>query len=170
MAEIVYETGSWIYKILFTLIIASICIFVIGRTISSDLNTSHIQESLMLNRILYAPDGFWDKENGITIPGTVNIEQFTDEVMKKNFVYHKDYGAAKISLIPNQGPTTVIGSDDAKIIYINKPTYDNFERQMKGKLKSGGRISSHSYPIVIRTGTTYTNGYLVIQIAMPERA
>jgi hypothetical protein len=158
MAGVVLEAGEWLYKIFITLILATVTIAIVGSTVNVELNTQKIQEQLMLSRILYSPDGFWHMEDGVLHPGVVDRARFKDEAhMEQAFQYKDNYGGAKLTL------SSARGHD---VAYINKPTFDNFDTQIRQGL--GGDVRIYTYPVVVRDENGVTNGKLTIQIAMPS--
>jgi hypothetical protein len=162
MSEAILELGPTIYKIFITAIMSVVVVAIVGSILSSDLNTRDVQKELLVNKILYSPDGFWYKAHGTTYPGVLDTSTFTQTTMDAAFIYPENYGGAKITYVTSAG--------ESNPIYVNKPTYDNFKGQATIGLSKGGHLQTYSYPVVVQQGEQRSNGYLIIEVAYPEKA
>jgi hypothetical protein len=161
VADVLYEMGVWLYKLLMTAIIAAVCILLVSSAVKTELNTRELQGDLLLNRILYSPDSVWYTEGGAVRPGVIDLQKFTQEQMNNNFIYRDGYGGANI---------TLSYGNEKKSIFIEKNTFDLYKKQYNEGWKNGGVLDTRTYPVVVRTASGEVNGMLVIEIAMPEKA
>ncbi len=162
MTEAVLEAGSWIYKMIVTLVIAIICVAIVGLVVKNDTNSIDMQRELLFNRILYDPQGFLytDKETAVTHTAIIDKELFTQEQANLAFQYVKNYGGASVSLI--DGATTTV--------IINDPTFSAIRVASEARIINGGSIVTRSYPVVIYDKGVRRNGWLSISVAVPSRA
>jgi hypothetical protein len=158
MTEAIWEAGSWIYKMLFTLIIAIVLVATVGIFINTQVNSIDIQREVMRNRILFDPHSIWLVENGVLRVGVLDPARFEQRALDEAFVYPRDYGGAKLTLIDGASQT---------VRYINEPTFTQISTATTIGVLRGGTVETHVYPVVIGD-TARRNGYLVVSIAMPE--
>lgn len=163
MTEAVLEAGSWIYKMVVTLVLAVVCVAIVGLVIQTDTNTVDVQRELLFSRVLYDPQGFLytDEKTGVTRTGVIDRARFTQEHANEAFQYVTNYGGARVSLIDGSSTTT---------IDINAATYNNIRVLTESRIKDGGSIVNRTYPIIIYDKGTQRNGWLSIVVAVPARA
>lgn len=161
MSGIMYESFSWIYKVVITLVVAAAAIWIVGGSIANDINTYEVQKQLLISRVLYSPESIWyTDDSGMLHPGVVDAANFNQERMDAGFEYPDRYGGAKLSLVRKTGEEN---------IYIEKETYTFYKNQFENRIRGGGHAETHLYPVVIRTGEQMENGYLILEVALPER-
>jgi hypothetical protein len=171
MADPVYESGAWIYKMLITFIVAAAAIGIVGLNIVNDLNTIEVQKQLVLSRILYSKDSFWVEENGVVKPGVIDQNKFTPGYFNSLFIYPHGYIGASISYttIRFQGndytrPATQYTSDS---LYIDEQFFRHIQAQVEGGVGKTGSLETHILPVAIKTNAGMERGFLQIRIAAP---
>lgn len=164
MSSEVGEGISWIWKMFLTLVIAVIAIALISMYVNTNLNTIAVQRSLMVDRILYSPDGPWLIDNqGMMQPGVLDLSKLAkldvNSGIDSVFNYPPGYGGARLSLIDG-GSTTVF--------YINQATFNTILTRVQNNVVNGGSIETHAYPVLIADGTARRNGLFIVVVAVPE--
>jgi hypothetical protein len=174
VTEPIFESVLWIYKMFMTFIVAVIILFIIGTTITNELNTIELQKELLFSRILYSPDGFWYvDENGVMHTGVVNLANFNQERVNNAFDYPQRYGGAKITLTASTIPYTSAVSQPAAVYVNNEPgdqTYDTLRTQISSGLRNAGTLETRSYPVLIKENNQEKNGILTIEVVVPKIA
>lgn len=161
MTEAIFEAGSWIYKMLFTLLIAIVLVACVGIFLNNDVNTAELQGELLRNRILFDPGGIWYVDAlGAMHPGILLPDNFNQTHIDRAFQYPPSYGGARLVLI--DGGTS-------QVRYINEETFTRIATNAARGLERGGAVTVHRYPVVIGD-TAQRNAYLYVEIATPERA
>jgi len=165
VTEAVLEAGSWIYKMLVTLVLAVICVAIVGLVIQTETNTIDVQRELLFNRILYDPQGFLytDSATGVTHTGVMNKEYFVQAQDRTNqaFMYLPNYGGAEVTLIDG-------GTRDT--VYINAVTYNAIRVSDSAGIKGGGQLVTRTYPVRIYDNGALRGGWLNVTVAMPAKA
>ena len=160
MGEPIREAGEWIYKMAITFVVVIVCIAIVGSTVVNNVNTQPVQKQLMLARILYSPDSVWVTSEEVVYPGIVDLSKFTQDRMNTQFIYPDRYGGAKLSLTYN---------NQEQVIYIKQQYFDLYRTSFIQGIKNGGYVERHAYPVSVQDGTNTYNGYLVIEVGVPER-
>jgi hypothetical protein len=167
MSEAVEESVLWLYKMVITFVVAIIALFIVGSSITNELDTIELQKSLFLNRVLYSPDGFWYvDEQGVMHTGVVNRAEFRKEKIELNFNYPDQYGGALLQL--RSLPSEAVNIDSA--LYIEESTYKAISGQVELGFEGAGTVETHNYPVLIKDGNREVNGMLTVRMAMPERS
>lgn len=168
MTEAVLEAGSWVYKMLVTLVLAVVCVGIVGLVVRSETNTIDVQRELLFNRLLYDPQGFLytDQDTGVTVTASVNKAWFAQAVgnqlfVDQTFTYLPNYGGAEVTLIDGNERTTV---------RVNAQTYDTIRVSATANIDRGGQLVTRTYPVRIYDNGATRGGWLVITVATPERA
>lgn len=164
MTESVYEAGAWIYKMFFTFIIAIVAIFIVANSIKTDLNAREVQKELLFHVILYTSDAIWYQENGITYPGIIDLNRFDQQRIDASLHYPDNYGGAHLMVV--RGEAQIVAAQ----AYVNRLTYNNLQTLTGTGAQQAGLIETRVYPVQIRNGDNKDNGYLIIQVTMPEIA
>lgn len=168
MTEAVLEAGSWVYKMLVTLVLAVVCVGIVGLVVRSERNTIDVQRELLFNRLLYDPQGFLytDADTGVTVTASVNKAWFDRasadaSVADASFRYLPNYGGAELSLLDGTAQTTV---------RVNAPTYESIRVSSAAGIDNSGQLVTRTYPVTIYDNGARRGGWLVITVAMPARA
>lgn len=159
VAEVLYEGPAWIYKMFITFIVAVVVIGIVGVTLVNNINTREVQKSLLLYRILYSPDGFWYTENELMTPGVIDDSKFDQTRLDQSFHYPDNYGGAHLILE---------GGGQRQERYINEPTFNDLKTQFEIGTVDRGSFETHHYPVLIKYPDKEVNGWLTVEIAMPE--
>jgi hypothetical protein len=160
VAAVVLEAGEWIYKMIITLVVASIAIAMVGWTAHLEPNTRELQGELMLNRILYSPEGIWYRAEGVTHIGVIDKNNFDQKNINSAFQYPEGYGGARLTLFEPTATTTV---------YINEATFKEYEVRNQKRLNDI-RTWKYTYPVLIRVNDKEVNGRLLVEVLMPEQS
>ena len=166
MTEAVLEAGSWIYKMLVTLVMAVVCVAIVGLVIKAETNTIDVQRELLFNRILYDPQGFLyvdgQDRTGVTQTGVFDKSRFDQTVADQAFVYLPNYGGAAVTLVDGGVPMTPI--------LINGPTYESIRVMATSDIEGSGTLVRRTYPVRIYDNGARLEGWLEIIVAMLANA
>ena len=172
MAEAIYEGLAWIYKMLFTVVIAGIAIGIVSFGVQNDTNTRDVQSNLLLARFLYSPDSMWVIENGRVVPGVIDGELLQKPALLQSRLdagqhYPVGYGGLRI---------TVLTTDAARNIqphgpfYVSKESFIILSEQITANKRRSGVYEVHNYPVLIRTAYRDAPAILQVELVVPELA
>jgi hypothetical protein len=159
MTEAVGEAITWIYKMFVTLVLAVICVAIVGLFFRIENNTVDMQRELIFNRVLYDPQGFlYVDDKGVAHTAVFDKALFEQTRVNEVFEYKKNYGGAEV---------TLIDAGDRKTVYINPETYASISVSSKAKIKGGGSLVTRTYPVTIRDGGVMKQGWVNVTVAVP---
>jgi hypothetical protein len=161
MTEAVLEAGSWIYKMIITLIVAVICVAAVGLVIRSETNTIDLQRELVFNRVLYDPQGIIWVDDGIAHPGIIDKSRIEQTHVSETFQYLDRYCGIGITLLDNGERQTVV---------VNEGTLRLINTGVQAGITGTGSLVTRAYPVRIKDGANIRNGWLEITVAVPVKA
>ncbi len=148
----------------FLLLIAVVSIAIVSTAARSTINTNILQMDLLRNRILYDPTGIVYVDELGAHPGVINRAAVNQESIDIAFNYPDGYGGARITLVSSET------GDPLAIAVVNAPTFNRISTNVAASLKGGGFTRTYVYPVTIVDGPDRISGFMVIEIAGPDRA
>lgn len=152
--------GEWLYKIVYTFIVAFVIIALVSLGIPKSPDTIEVQRATFISNVIYNPDIITYVDTSGTHVGVIDVSKFDTGRLTTAAIYPDNYGGAQLELVTRAGTRTA---------YINKPTYDKLRTQALAGISRGGSLESHSYPVRVFDGYTETDGYLILTVAMPHK-
>jgi hypothetical protein len=177
MAEPIYESLAWIYKMAITLVVIVVTMGIVLFSVKQDVNVRDVQSGVMLQRFLYSPNGLWYAQDGQTYPGVLDATLLADQTsaqaqLDAGFVYPQDYGSLRVSVLP------VVAVDSRSVytvLFVNQKTWQSLYPRIAAGTAGVGAYEVHTYPVVLRQRMSGghvldTPALLRVEVVVPEDA
>ena len=167
-----YDMVIWIFRMIVVVVMIIIFLMFQNLMFKTNIIVQKGESYLMIDSMLFSPDGFSYTANGRTYPGVIVIDRFNAGILNKSFfinladeseVKKRNHWAYNITLFDSN-------KQQIKSIVWNNKMYRRWiVRAGTGLLGSGGAIRIiENYYVTIRHPDRIEQGYLRVDVLRPR--
>ena len=156
-ALMTFNIINFIPKIIFLAVIAIVVVMLVRTLVVTEVNVQDAEAGVLINRILYSPNGLVYTDNQINrvYPGIIDIENFNETILEKA-ISPVPYMGAKLDLVM---------AEQTKTIKYNEKVYDKLY-VYKDVREGGSKEIIQNIHVLVKVRDIFVPGVLKMSVVV----